>query len=286
MLMISYLAAKALAHRHARNLQDSLLERLFGFLPDTVLLLDSKGLVEKANPEARRWFASHHIAPEQYVDLLDDKVKGQLLARIPLQAYEMSHILGTQRLYVTVLIDYIQLSGEQRTLLILRDDTEHKQKIAELERLANYDSLTGLPSRRLFMESLEAALQKSPQHQDAIMVMLIQLDRITVLNHTHGHVAVDMVLQQMARTLSSITTERGMVSRMSGDEFILYRPVSASDLEIQAYLPYMQEELARGLTKFNFIPIDINIGISYYPSDGTDVQALINIADLDMMERT
>lgn len=285
MLFIPYLAAKVLAHRHFRNLQDSQFEHLFGLLPDTVLLLDSKGLVEKANPEARRWFASHHMEPAQYVNLLDDNAKSQLLARIPLHAYEMSYILNTQRLYLTVLIDYIQLSGEQRTLLILRDDTEHKQKIAELERLANHDPLTGLPSRRLFIEHLEAALQQSPQHQDAIIVMLIQLDRITVLNHTHGHVAGNMVLRQMAQTLSSITSERGMTSRMSGDEFILYRSVSASELEIQAYLSYMQEELTRSLTKFSFNPIDINVGISYYPSDGTDAQALINIADLDMIER-
>jgi transcriptional regulator of aromatic amino acid metabolism len=116
-------------------LQDSLFEHLFGLLPDTVLLLDSKGLVEMANPEARRWFASHHMEPAQYVVLLDDKAKSQLFARMPLQSYEMSYILGTRHLYLTILIDYIQLSGEQRTVLILRDNTEHKQKIAELERL-------------------------------------------------------------------------------------------------------------------------------------------------------
>lgn len=119
-----------------------------------------------------------------------------------------------------VLVSMTHLSsedGENRCVILFSDITDLKVAEQRLERLAQYDSLTGLPNRSLFNQRLEKALNSNSQLITA--VMFIDLDRFKNINDTYGHSVGDELLHQVADRLRSCVQAKDTVSRLGGDEF-------------------------------------------------------------------
>ncbi|ATW03776.1 EAL domain-containing protein [Sphingorhabdus sp. YGSMI21] len=100
------------------------------------------------------------------------------------------------------------------------DVTNEKQAKDEVARLAHYDSLTNLPNRDLFNQSLESALARL-QGDRNIAVLYVDIDRFKAINDTMGHNAGDRVLQVVGNRLATATGEEDIVARLSGDEFAI-----------------------------------------------------------------
>jgi diguanylate cyclase (GGDEF)-like protein/PAS domain S-box-containing protein len=96
-----------------------------------------------------------------------------------------------------------------------------KQTAEEIERLAFYDPLTGLPNRRLLQERLKQALVSSHRHHRKGCLLFIDLDNFKILNDTLGHDMGDMLLQNVAERLTSCVREGDTVARLGGDEFVV-----------------------------------------------------------------
>ena len=111
------------------------------------------------------------------------------------------------------------LSAECR----LADQMDHivdlRQRIAQLERLAETDELTGLFNRRGFQRELHAAVAAARRYDERGVLVYVDLDGFKPVNDTYGHAAGDEVLRRVARTLNDNVRETDFVGRMGGDEF-------------------------------------------------------------------
>lgn len=104
---------------------------------------------------------------------------------------------------------------------MVEDITERKQHEAEIQHLAFYDSLTGLPNRRHFGDRLIQALTTSATHEHYGALFFIDLDNFKTLNDTLGHEKGDSLLTLVAQRLSGCIRNTDLIARQGGDEFVV-----------------------------------------------------------------
>ena len=161
------------------------------------------------------------------------------------------------------------------------DLTEMRRSQAEVTRLAQYDSLTGLANRVQMMRSLEQAVAgKKGQPRDCTLMML-DLDRFKIVNDTLGHPAGDALLRQVSERIQRVVGNKGLVGRQGGDEFKILLPgrsdkISLDDLARAIITDVSQPYKVEGTA----VVIGVSIGISFCPQDGVTAEELIRNADL------
>ncbi|WP_420145808.1 EAL domain-containing protein [Sphingobium sp.] len=161
------------------------------------------------------------------------------------------------------------------------DLTEMRRSQAEVTRLAQFDSLTGLANRIQMLSSLEQAVADRHGKPGECTLMMLDLDRFKIVNDTLGHPAGDALLRQVSQRLQRVVGEKGLVGRQGGDEFKILLP-GRQDQTVLAHLsqaiisaisqPYSIEGTA--------VVIGVSIGISCCPHDGVTADAMIRNADL------
>lgn len=153
----------------------------------------------------------------------------------------------------------------------------------ENKNLTRYDTLTGLPNRKLILENLNTKLLQANREYKSIAVLLIDLDEFKTINNSLGHKAGDLMLKAVAERLKDWSSTNCHVARFGGDEFIIL--IFGNHIEAQA------GKAADDLLKLFQNPFSINgqdvfvslsIGISFYPMDGNDGETLIRHADTAM----
>ena len=164
-------------------------------------------------------------------------------------------------------------------LLLLEDQIEHNKY------LALHDELTGLPNRRLFLDRLALALERSRRSGTKSALLVIDLDRFKQVNDTLGHHAGDQLLQKVSSLFSSRVRRSDTVARTGGDEFslILEEPTNRSDARLvsQSLMQLLEQPI---LISGQQVKIGASIGIALYPDDAPDLEALCIAADLRMYE--
>ena len=165
------------------------------------------------------------------------------------------------------------------------DVTERHQDEERIRHLANFDALTGLPNRNLFMDRLTQAVNTALRGAQRVAVMFIDLDGFKLVNDTFGHDGGDEVLRELARRLSANVRVGDTVARLGGDEFTVIMPnlpssepalVVAQRMVASIELPYRignQDAL-----------VSASIGIALYPDDGREVHTLVRNADAAMYQ--
>lgn len=165
-----------------------------------------------------------------------------------------------------------------------------RQQFAELERshqalehLSRHDALTELPNRRLFMERLEAAVERSKRSGVPLALLFIDLNKFKDINDRLGHDAGDAVLKAVAERLLANTRHIDTVARLGGDEFVvLLENVPDADTVAaiaQKLWTSMQAPVAFGTEALS---VGLSIGISLFPQDGSTLDQLISSADTAM----
>jgi len=163
-------------------------------------------------------------------------------------------------------------------------DITAKKKLDEIiSTQANFDSLTGLPNRRLFRDLLEQEIKKAHRSQHNLALMFVDLDRFKEVNDKLGHLAGDKLLVQAARRISSCVRESDVVSRLGGDEFtvILSEVTDLNHIENVAHAITQSLSQPYNLGEEGLAP-SASIGISIYPDDATNPEDLIKFADQAM----
>ncbi len=148
-----------------------------------------------------------------------------------------------------------------------------------LEKLAHYDTLTGLYNRRAFMEAFTARLNESRQAANKLAIMFIDLDNFKTINDTLGHSAGDELLRIISRRLRSVLRGHDLIGRIGGDEFCLVAPIS-STAEAKMIGTRILQKMQQPITISGHVAnTTISIGISLFPYDGDGQDQLIKNAD-------
>lgn len=113
------------------------------------------------------------------------------------------------------------VDGESCVLTVTRDMSESKMAENEIKRLAYYDPLTGLPNRRMLLERLQRALTFDRRITRKRALLFLDVDNFKNLNDTQGHHIGDLLLQEIARRVTSCIRDTDTAARIGGDEFVL-----------------------------------------------------------------
>ncbi len=165
----------------------------------------------------------------------------------------------------------------------LQDVSERKAHEAELERLANEDSLTGLRNRHWFLGFIDAAIAQAGAQQSEFAVLFIDLDDFKHVNDTQGHAVGDQLLKAVARRLGALLRPTDHVVRFGGDEFIVLLAPTGGDLQIAAVARRIVDALCEPFAIADDVQVvGASIGISVFPRDGLDAGSLIRHSDIAM----
>ncbi len=170
---------------------------------------------------------------------------------------------------------------------IKRDVTERRRLQERLERLAHYDSLTGLPNRALFFDRLNGAVARGRRESRKFALLFIDLDGFKAINDRYGHLAGDVLLVETARRLKDAIRDSDTAGRMGGDEFIVLLDNIARSEDASTFADKIRVTLSEPITldSGDTVSIRASIGVSVYPDDGESGDAVLKAADAAMYER-
>jgi diguanylate cyclase (GGDEF)-like protein/PAS domain S-box-containing protein len=170
-----------------------------------------------------------------------------------------------------------------RHVALFSDITHIKKNEALIWHQANYDALTDLPNRRLFLDRLEQEINKAHRSGASLAVLFIDLDRFKEVNDTLGHQSGDTVLVEAAKRIEKCVRSSDTVSRLGGDEFM----VLLTDLDDHSHVEGIAEKILLSLSEPLKLGNDLfftsgSIGITLYPNDAKTSDELIKNADQAM----
>jgi len=169
--------------------------------------------------------------------------------------------------------------GPNRHVVMFRDISEACETAEKLWHNSNYDPLTELPNRSLLLDRLLQALVLAGREHCRAAVLFIGLDGFKTLNDTLGMTVGDMVLRECAHRFSRGLRKGDTLGRFGGDEFIAVLPQVDKVEEVEAVVRGMLESLHEPLLiEAHQILLSASIGVSLWPGDGEDVEALLRNA--------
>ena len=185
--------------------------------------------------------------------------------------------------------DRLRMMQDANAQLVISGIEAHKmtQQVetakAQLDHLAHHDVLTGLPNRMLLQDRLGHEIELARRQGRQFAMLFMDLDRFKHINDSLGHAVGDQLLQSVARRLMRCMRHSDTVSRQGGDEFVVLlstikhpddAAISAQKILTALTVPHLIGELE--------LHVSVSIGISIYPDDGRDAEALTKSADTAM----
>ena len=166
-------------------------------------------------------------------------------------------------------------------IAIFSDITERKEQVERLEYLATHDSLTGLANRALFSELLNKVLSESRRSKSSVAILFLDVDKFKLINDTLGHYIGDLLLQHVANSLLKLLRAGDIVARQGGDEFIMALPNLTSTQDASLLAEKILRTLEQPCTlNGQTLQVTTSIGIALFPKDGTEIENLMQCADI------
>jgi len=177
--------------------------------------------------------------------------------------------------------------GNTRQYVALFSDiTASKEHEKQLEHIAHYDTLTGLPNRVLLADRLHQAMAQAHRRTQPLAVAYLDLDGFKVINDHHGHGAGDQLLMTMAASMKRALREGDTLARLGGDEFVA---VLLDLPDVQASVPMLARLLAAAAEPVHvgdlMLRVSASLGVTFYPqAEEVDADQLLRQADQAMYQ--
>ncbi len=169
------------------------------------------------------------------------------------------------------------------TVELSRSNAELQDAQHRLHRLAYYDSLTGLPNRKYFHESLEQFLEWAALEQQYVGLLYLDLNGFKLVNDTLGHPMGDRLLKAVAGRLKNCLRGSDVIARLGGDEFTAILPGIKQPEDIEIVIAKIRATLSQAfMLEGRSVSISASIGSSLYPDDSDRPETLIDCADRAM----
>jgi len=168
-------------------------------------------------------------------------------------------------------------------VVVFHDVSESRAMALEMAHLAQHDFLTSLPNRLLLSERMAHAISMAKRHKQQVGLLFLDLDNFKHINDSLGHAVGDQLLQSVASRLVGCVRTTDTVCRQGGDEFVIL----LAEIGQPEDAAHVAETLRTALAMPHQIDghelhISLSIGISVFPDDGADVDALMQNADTAM----
>ena len=266
-----------------------------------IITIDERGVIESFNHAAERMFAYAArevvgrnvsiLMPEPYSGEHDSYIARYLRSGDARVIGRLREVSARRRdgsaISIEINVTEVRLAGARRFTGIIRDITERKHAEERIQRLANYDGLTGFPNRMLFFDRLSQAISRARREQHELALLYIDLDKFKHVNDTLGHDAGDEILTGAAARMRQAVRESDTAARVGGDEFTVILPRLASRIDAATVAQKIIDALSAGFDLTvgkNQVHIGSSIGIAIFPADASDKELLVKAADAAMYE--
>jgi diguanylate cyclase (GGDEF)-like protein len=163
------------------------------------------------------------------------------------------------------------------------DVTERKLAQQQVNFLAYFDPLTGLPNRMLLLDRLDQALASARRRKNSVALLYIDLDRFKMANDSLGHSGGDLLLKQVATRLMREIREQDTVARVGSDEFLIVLTNMESAAQVEATVARILNAVAGDyVVQGQSLNITCSLGVSIFPEHGSNGESLIKNADAAM----
>lgn len=164
---------------------------------------------------------------------------------------------------------------------VVSDITEARNAEARIAYLAHFDSLTDLPNRSNFNETMERCFYRYKTDGSPFAVIFVDLDLFKVVNDEHGHDVGDELLKSVSETLRACAGENDVVARIGGDEFAIICQDAKSRRSVMALCDRITESFKTPIAVQNVsLRMGVSLGCSLCPSDADTMSELLKCADL------
>ncbi|MBL8629049.1 MAG: EAL domain-containing protein [Rhodospirillaceae bacterium] len=262
-----------------------------------IITTDPRGVITWANRAMTEMsgysiseLASHHLNilrsgqhPESfYQDIKTRVLKGEVWRGRVVNRHKDGHLYTAEQTISPVRDSAGRIS---QFVIIQEDISERLRAQDELIRLAQYDTLTGLPNRMLFMEHLQGAIARAKRAGDMVAVLLLDLDNFKLVNSNFGHQTGDALLVAAKDLLSAHLRTTDTLARLDGDEFAVLiegvKDMGSANATIRRLFDALWEPVA---INDHMLKPGASAGVAMYPKDDTEPNDLLADAELAMYQ--
>ena len=290
--LMSFDVSKVRRAEQERKRSEQRLRQITDNLPVLISYMDPQGVVQFANATYRDWLGvdphallGHAMRDIVGADLYEPRrpfVERALRGQRVEFASEVT-ALGVTRNLTTTYIPDVDGDGTVLGIYTLSTDVSTlKAYERQLQALARFDTLTGLPNRLQFNEKMAEALERAERSKDGLALMFLDVDKFKSINDTLGHATGDAVLREFAKRLQANVRQVDLVARLAGDEFVVILEGLHSSAEAAAVARKIVDAAAQPM-HIDGRPLQVttSIGVAFQDPAGpaTTVPELLARAD-------